>query len=74
MSTSAQMAFVQEDGFTPDFCKPGEQRSSTEFFPYFDERYIAVAASLTGQSFNQYLLISIVHSTSSTQLINMNRW
>ena len=47
------MAFVQEDGFTPDYCEPETQRSSTEFFPYFDERYIAVEASLTGQSLNQ---------------------
>jgi len=48
VSTSAQMAFVQQDGFQPEYCQSGEARTSIEFFPYFEGRYIAVAASLTG--------------------------
>jgi len=48
LSTSAQMAFVKPDGFQPEYSKPSDPRSSVEFFPYIEGRYIAVAASLTG--------------------------
>ena len=38
VSTSAQMAFVQPDGFQPEHCGRGEARTSIEFFPYFEVR------------------------------------
>eukprot|EP00092_Neocalanus_flemingeri_P010146 GFUD01010935.1.p1 GENE.GFUD01010935.1~~GFUD01010935.1.p1 ORF type:complete len:308 (-),score=43.48 GFUD01010935.1:709-1524(-) len=48
LSTSAQIAFVKQEGFQPEYSQPSDLRSSTEFFPYIEGRYIAVAASLTG--------------------------
>jgi len=48
LSTSAQIAFVKPEGFQPEYSKPGDPRSPVEFFPYIEDRYIAVAASLTG--------------------------
>ena len=38
VSTSAQMAFVQPDGFQPSVVRSGEARTSTENFPYFEVR------------------------------------
>lgn len=46
VSTSAQMAFVQPEDFEPDTSR--SESSPIEYFPYFQNRYIAVAASLTG--------------------------
>ncbi|KAI9564353.1 hypothetical protein GHT06_008091 [Daphnia sinensis] len=43
ISTSAQLSFRMPADFTP----PNTQ-SSIEYFPYFDDRYLAVAASLNG--------------------------
>ena len=45
MSTSAQMAFTMPPEFVPPSC---DQSSTIEYFPYFDGRYVAVAAALTG--------------------------
>ncbi|KAJ8412409.1 hypothetical protein AAFF_G00127450 [Aldrovandia affinis] len=46
ISTSAQLTFALPDGFkppaTPDPCSP------MSYFPYFDDCYLAVAASLNG--------------------------
>ena len=36
VSTSAQMAFVKPVGFQPQHCLPDQQRTSIEFFPYFE--------------------------------------
>lgn len=36
VSTSAQMAFVQPDGFKPTVVSGDEARTSTEYFPYFE--------------------------------------
>ena len=36
VSTSAQMAFVKPEGFQPQHCQPDQQRTSIEFFPYFE--------------------------------------
>ena len=38
VSTSAQMAFVQPDGFQPTVVCGEEARTSTEYFPYFEVR------------------------------------
>ena len=38
VSTSAQMAFVQPDGFQPTVVNGEEARTSTENFPYFEVR------------------------------------
>lgn len=38
VSTSAQMAFVQPDGFQPTVVSGDEARTSTEYFPYFEVR------------------------------------
>ena len=38
VSTSAQMAFVQPDGFQPTVVSGEEARTSTENFPYFEVR------------------------------------
>lgn len=48
VSTSAQMAFVQPESFIPEVGGSGGPTQPVEYFPYFQERYIAVAASLTG--------------------------
>lgn len=45
ISTSAQLAFQMLEGFEPPLL---DVRSSIEYFPYFNNRYLAVAASLTG--------------------------
>lgn len=45
ISTSAQLAFVVEN-YTPSSGPP--QQLAVEYFPYFDNKYIAVAASLNG--------------------------
>lgn len=46
MSTSAQLSFPMPAG---DFCPPTDGSiSAIEYFPYFDNRYLAVAASLNG--------------------------
>ncbi|XP_013405429.1 sedoheptulokinase [Lingula anatina] len=45
ISTSAQVAFAMPKGFTPPPC---DLKSPIEYFPYFSDTYIAVAASLTG--------------------------
>lgn len=48
VSTSAQMAFVQPEEFQPRSVARGDTHKPVEFFPYFQNRYIAVAASMTG--------------------------
>jgi len=51
VSTSAQMAFVQSEGFLPLIRRSGkeeESNSAVQFFPYIEGRYLAVAASLNG--------------------------
>ncbi|XP_076332468.1 sedoheptulokinase-like [Tachypleus tridentatus] len=45
ISTSAQLSFIMPEGFTPSISEP---MSSIEYFPYFNGRYLAVAASLNG--------------------------
>ena len=45
ISTSAQLAFAMSRDFVPPCL---DCTSAIEYFPYFDDRYIAVAASLTG--------------------------
>ncbi|XP_063305376.1 sedoheptulokinase [Pelobates fuscus] len=46
ISTSAQLTFSMPEGFKPqDHPSPGE---AVVYFPYFNERYLAVAASLNG--------------------------
>ncbi|OCT91148.1 hypothetical protein XELAEV_18014204mg [Xenopus laevis] len=46
ISTSAQLTFSMAEGFQPeDRPSPGE---SVAYFPYFNDRYLAVAASLNG--------------------------
>ncbi|XP_013781427.1 sedoheptulokinase-like [Limulus polyphemus] len=45
ISTSAQLSFIMPQGFTPSINEP---MSSVEYFPYFNGRYLAVAASLNG--------------------------
>ena len=44
VSTSAQMAFVKKQPFTP----PTNVGTTFEYLPYFDGTYVAVAASLNG--------------------------
>ncbi|XP_037274959.1 sedoheptulokinase isoform X1 [Rhipicephalus microplus] len=46
MSTSAQLSFLLEPSFVPQTSV--DARSALEAFPYFDGRYLAVAASLNG--------------------------
>jgi len=48
VSTSAQMAFVQPVEFKPSLVDQEAVHSPVEYFPYFEKRFIAVAASLTG--------------------------
>ncbi|XP_023322512.1 sedoheptulokinase isoform X2 [Eurytemora carolleeae] len=48
VSTSAQMAFVQPEGFQPKLISNENLHKPVEYFPYFEDRYIAVAASMTG--------------------------
>jgi len=48
VSTSAQMAFVQPEEFQPEIMTDDEIRNPVEYFPYFERRFIAVAASMTG--------------------------
>lgn len=45
MSTSAQLGFQMNSAFVPP--EP-DRLSPIEYFPYFQGRYLAVAASLTG--------------------------
>ena len=45
ISTSGQLAFQMCDDFVPP---PLDTTSAIEYFPYFQGRYLAVAASLTG--------------------------
>uniref|UniRef100_A0A8C5M040 Sedoheptulokinase n=1 Tax=Leptobrachium leishanense TaxID=445787 RepID=A0A8C5M040_9ANUR len=46
ISTSAQLTFCMPEGFQPqDHPRPGE---AVAYFPYFNHRYLAVAASLNG--------------------------
>ncbi|XP_014662311.1 PREDICTED: sedoheptulokinase-like [Priapulus caudatus] len=45
MSTSAQLSFIMPMGFSPP---PRATLSPIEYFPYFQGRYLAVAASLNG--------------------------
>ena len=45
ISTSAQLAFQMGEHFTPPSL---DVTSPIEYFPYFEGRYLAVAASLTG--------------------------
>ena len=45
ISTSAQLAFQMGENFTPPSL---DVTSPIEYFPYFEGRYLAVAASLTG--------------------------
>ena len=47
LSTSAQLAFQMPEGFRPD-TRCSEAPSPVEYFPYFEGRYLAVAASLSG--------------------------
>ncbi len=44
INTSAQMAFLAEEGFKP----PGVGSDGVEYFPYSDNRFAAVAAALNG--------------------------
>lgn len=54
ISTSAQLAFVMKDGFEPKSLVEIEASGDTnkighvEYFPYFQGKYLAVAAALTG--------------------------
>jgi len=55
ISTSAQLVFVMRDGFEPRMQNETELPNGTmssvghvEYFPYFNGRYLAVAAALTG--------------------------
>lgn len=45
ISTSAQLSFIKQEGFQPSL---RESSSAIEYFPYFEGRYLAVAASLNG--------------------------
>jgi len=45
ISTSAQLAFLMPNSFEP---VPTPQDEEINYFPYFDNRYLAVAASLNG--------------------------
>ncbi|GAB6018691.1 hypothetical protein CHUAL_000367 [Chamberlinius hualienensis] len=45
LSTSAQLSFIMPDGFTPSL---NSAPTAIEYFPYFNGRYLAVAASLNG--------------------------
>ena len=45
ISTSAQLAYLMEDSFHPE---PRPCETTINYFPYFDDRYLAVAASLNG--------------------------
>ena len=49
ISTSAQLAFLMPDGFAPA-CSSDQLLTCTtvDYFPYFNGRYLAVAASLNG--------------------------
>ena len=44
MSTSAQLAFEMNADFQP----PMGETGSIQYFPYYNNTYLAVAASLTG--------------------------
>lgn len=46
ISTSAQLSFLKQKGFLPDIPIPENQ--IIDYFPYFDDQYLAVAASLNG--------------------------
>ena len=54
ISTSAQLAFVMKDGFEPksivevDLIEDNEKVGHVQYFPYFEGKYLAVAAALTG--------------------------
>lgn len=54
VSTSAQLAFVMPDGFVPSNVHDGEEVSGcsdsyhVQYFPYFEGKYLAVAAAMTG--------------------------
>ncbi|XP_070571592.1 sedoheptulokinase-like [Ptychodera flava] len=45
ISTSAQLSFKMPRNFIPPHSEPG---SAIEYFPYFNDSYLAVAAALTG--------------------------
>ncbi|XP_067136812.1 sedoheptulokinase-like [Centruroides vittatus] len=46
ISTSAQLTFLKPKGFLPSIPVPKNQM--IDYFPFFDNRYLAVAASLNG--------------------------
>lgn len=50
ISTSAQLAFVMKDGFEPkqNIDSLNSSCGHVEYFPYFQGKYLAVAAALTG--------------------------
>ena len=45
LSTSAQLSFLLPENFKPP---PSMSTDPVEYFPYFNGRYLAVAASLNG--------------------------
>ncbi|XP_068246527.1 sedoheptulokinase-like [Palaemon carinicauda] len=48
ISTSAQLCFRMPQGFTPAEQSPPACPQPVEYFPFFDDSYLAVAASLNG--------------------------
>jgi sedoheptulokinase len=53
ISTSAQLAFVMKEGFEPTTFRNDSDETDlkvghVEYFPYFQGKYLAVAAALTG--------------------------
>ena len=45
ISTSAQLSYIMPEGYSP---REAQKFDPVEYFPYFENRYIAVAASLNG--------------------------
>ncbi|KAM4795442.1 sedoheptulokinase [Rhinophrynus dorsalis] len=66
ISTSAQLTFSMPEGFQPqDHPSPGE---AVTYFPYFKDRYLAVAASLNGGNVLASFVTMLAHWTAELGL------
>lgn len=59
VSTSAQMAFVQPDGFQPTVVSGEAARTSTEYFPYFEVRKRKLISQCEGAESISVLILKV---------------
>lgn len=71
VSTSMQLSFLMPTGYIPENkCKTDNNRVAVDYYPYFGDRFLSVAASLNGGN----VLHSFVKSVQNTieKIANVN--